>query len=116
MQDFEREGPEGYSPNRDLSRVRGVLAWSSTPLQRTVLRTERATGDLPPPIVNLYENGPTVLSTQRGASVVRLEGGGIPVYAGVTLADGQDVVGLGLNPASARDAVLAGIGALEPPR
>lgn len=116
MKDFEHPAPAGYEENRNLSKVRGVLAWSSEALQRTILRTERATGDLPPPISDLYENGPTVLSTDRGAAVVRLQGGAIPVYAGVTLADGQDVIGLGLNAASARDAVLAGIGALEVPK
>jgi len=115
MKDFEATAPDGYSPNRQLSGVTGVVGWSDRARQSSILRTERSTGDLPPPLVPLYKAGPTVLSTARGASVVRLDGGGIPIYAGITIDNGQDVVGLGLTPAAARDAVLYGIGALEPP-
>ncbi len=115
MKDFEADAPPGFELNKLLSGVVGVLAWSDASRQMTVLRTERSAGDLPPPLDQLYDNGPTVLSTARGAAVVRLESGGIPVYAGVTIENGQDVVGLGLTPAAARDAVLYGIGALERP-
>ncbi|MEZ4317417.1 MAG: hypothetical protein R3F61_07930 [Myxococcota bacterium] len=115
MKAFEHEAPAGFQLNKILSNIPGVLAWSDPARQMTILRTERSTGDLPPPIVLLYSNGPTVLSTARGAAVVRLDGGGIPVYAGVTIDNGQDVIGLGLTPAAARDAVLYGIGALEVP-
>ena len=38
-----------------------------------------------------------------------------PIYAGLTQHDGQDVIGLGLSPQAARDAVLNGIGELEQP-
>jgi tetratricopeptide (TPR) repeat protein len=115
MKDFEATPPPGFEDNRILSGVVGVMAWSDPSRQMSVLRTERSVGDLPPPLDQIYQNGPTVLSTARGAAVVRLESGGIPVYAGVTIENGQDVIGLGLTPAAARDAVLYGIGALERP-
>lgn len=115
MRDFEYDAPEGFQENRLLSGIQGVKAWSDPVRQMTVLVTEKSTGALPPPFANLYENGPTVLSTGRGAAVIRLEGGAIPLYAGITLVDGRDVFGIGLSPAAARDALLYGIGALELP-
>jgi tetratricopeptide (TPR) repeat protein len=115
MRDFDFTAPEGFEENRTLSRIVGVNAYSDPERQMTILVTERSTGALPPPLANLYETGPTVLSTERGATVVRLEGGAIPLYAGITLFDQRDVVGIGLSPSTARDAVLYGIGALERP-
>lgn len=115
MRDFELAPPEGFTVNRTLSKVEGVLAWSDEERQMTILITEKPAGGLPPPLQNLYTTGPTVLSTDRGATVVRLDGGAIPLYAGITLWKQHDVVGLGLSPSTARDAVLFGIGALERP-
>jgi hypothetical protein len=115
MRDFEYPAPVGFKRNRVLSAVQGVNAWSDSTRQMTVVITEKSTGTLPPPLANLYKIGPTVLSTGRGATVIRLDGGAIPVFAGVTLLDGRDVIGLGLSPSAARDAVLYGIGELEVP-
>lgn len=115
MKAFDHDAPKGFQANRILSNIPGVLGWSDPARQVSILRTERSTGDLPPPVGVLFSTGPTVLSTARGAAVVRLDGGGLPIYAGVTIDNGQDVVGLGLSPQSARDAVLYGIGALEVP-
>lgn len=115
MRDFEHPGPTGFADNRYLSAIEGVLAWSDPDRQMTVLVTEKSTGNLPPPFTNLYRTGPTVLSTERGATVVRLDGGALPLFAGVTFRDGRDIWGIGLDPSAARDAVLYGIGTLEPP-
>lgn len=115
MRDFELEGPPGFTRNRYLSSITGVKAWSDAERQMTVLVTERSTGNLPPPFANLYRTGPTVLSTQRGATVVRLDGGALPLFAGVTLMDGRDVWGIALDPSAARDAVLYGIQSLTVP-
>jgi hypothetical protein len=115
MKVFEHEPPPRFQVNKILSNIPGVLGWSDPSRQISILRTEKSTGDLPPPIGVLFRTGPTVLSTARGAAVVRLDGGGLPMYAGVTIDNGQDVIGLGLTPQAARDAVLYGIGALEIP-
>ena len=115
MTDAEFPPIDNYAVDKALGAVAGVTAQSSTRYQRSLLLTERAVGDLPPPLANLYDAGPTVLSTARGIRVVRLEGGPIPLFAAVTLFEGRDLIGLGLTPTSARDAVEQALGEVPTP-